>query len=160
MNPELEKLIELAANGGTITDRQKEIIKKKAISLGEDPDEAEMILELTAHKKSKIKADNNTPAYAEDVFTDLPPTNHKTNIPSFKEKRQKQLYRKKEGKILLGACAGFAEYFKINPWVLRIILGVIELVILFLSIEYYIGSLWPIVLPLLYVFTYRIPQSE
>lgn len=44
MKPELEKLIELAANGGTITDRQKEIIKKKAISLGEDPDEVEMIL--------------------------------------------------------------------------------------------------------------------
>ena len=45
MNPELEKLITLAAADGIITDKQREIILLKAEALGVDPDEVEIYLE-------------------------------------------------------------------------------------------------------------------
>ena len=45
MNSELEKLIEFALADGVITDKEREIIRRKAEKLGEDPDEAEMILD-------------------------------------------------------------------------------------------------------------------
>ena len=58
MNPEIEKLIEMAAKGEFVTDRQREIIRNKAVSLGKDPDEAELILELTANGNKKKEIDN------------------------------------------------------------------------------------------------------
>lgn len=33
---------------------------------------------------------------------------------------QKRLYRMEEGKMLFGVCAGIAEYFKIDPTVVRL----------------------------------------
>jgi len=45
MNPEIEKLIDFALADGAISDKEREIIRKKAEKLGEDPDEAEMILD-------------------------------------------------------------------------------------------------------------------
>lgn len=45
MNPELEKLITLAAGDGIITDKEREIILRKAEALGVDPDEVEIYLE-------------------------------------------------------------------------------------------------------------------
>ena len=46
MNSELEKLIDIAAKGTVITDRQRELISKKAINYNEDPDEVEFLLDL------------------------------------------------------------------------------------------------------------------
>ena len=45
MNPELEKLIILAAGDGIITDKERKIILRKAEALGVDPDEVEIYLE-------------------------------------------------------------------------------------------------------------------
>lgn len=45
MNQEIERLIDMALADGTITDRERSIIRRKAESLGVDPDEAEMILD-------------------------------------------------------------------------------------------------------------------
>ena len=45
MNPEIEKLIDLAIADGEITDKERSVILKKAEKLGEDPDEVEMILD-------------------------------------------------------------------------------------------------------------------
>lgn len=53
MNKNIEKLIEIAVNSEAITERQREIIRNKAIALGEDPEEAEMILDLTIKKKKR-----------------------------------------------------------------------------------------------------------
>jgi uncharacterized Zn ribbon protein len=47
MHPEINKLIEIAKSGESISDRQKEIILNKAKLLGDDLDEVEMILETT-----------------------------------------------------------------------------------------------------------------
>ena len=45
MNPELEKLIDLALADGILTDKERAVLQKKAESLGVDQDEFEMILE-------------------------------------------------------------------------------------------------------------------
>jgi hypothetical protein len=45
MNPEIEKLIDLALKDGQITEKEREIILRKAETLGLDKDEIEMILE-------------------------------------------------------------------------------------------------------------------
>ncbi|MDC0014235.1 hypothetical protein OAD92_01910 [Flavobacteriaceae bacterium] len=57
MNPEIEKLIDLALSDGKITDKERSVILKKAEKLGEDPDEVEMILDgrLSESKKLKTK---------------------------------------------------------------------------------------------------------
>ena len=45
MHPDIEKLINIAKESGELTERQKEIILRKAEKLGEDVDEVEMMLE-------------------------------------------------------------------------------------------------------------------
>ena len=68
MNPELEKLIDFALADSVITDKEREIIRKKAEKLGEDPDEAEMILD------AKLAMQNNdAQASAPPPFPTPPP---------------------------------------------------------------------------------------
>ena len=55
MNPEIEKLIDLAISDGVITDKERSVILKKAEKLGEDPDEVEMILDGRLHESKKLK---------------------------------------------------------------------------------------------------------
>lgn len=45
MHPDIEKLVNIAKESGELTEKQKEIILRKAGTLGEDLDEVEMILE-------------------------------------------------------------------------------------------------------------------
>ena len=45
MNPEIEKLINMALADGQVTDKEREIILRKAEKLGLDVDEVEMYLE-------------------------------------------------------------------------------------------------------------------
>jgi DnaJ-domain-containing protein 1 len=45
MNPELEKLIELALADGILTDKERQVLQRKAQELGVDQDEFEMVLE-------------------------------------------------------------------------------------------------------------------
>jgi len=52
MNPELEKLIEYAITDGVITEKEKEVLYKKAKELGVDIDEFEMILDAKLHQKT------------------------------------------------------------------------------------------------------------
>jgi hypothetical protein len=62
MNPEIEKLIELALADGEITQKERSVILKKAEKLGEDPDEINMILDGKQHQlktnKQKEKVGN------------------------------------------------------------------------------------------------------
>jgi uncharacterized membrane protein YebE (DUF533 family) len=45
MNPEIDKLINIALTDGQVTDKEREIILRKAEKLGLDVDEVEMYLE-------------------------------------------------------------------------------------------------------------------
>ena len=38
---------------------------------------------------------------------------------------QKKLYRKEQGKMIAGVCVGIADYFNIDPTVIRVIWAVI-----------------------------------
>ena len=56
MNPELEKLIDLALADSVLTDKERAVLQKKAESLGVDQDEFEMILEGKLHLAQKAAA--------------------------------------------------------------------------------------------------------
>ena len=60
MHPEIEKLIELALADGQITEKERNVIFKKAIALGIDEDEIEMIVEAKIHKFHSSKKENSS----------------------------------------------------------------------------------------------------
>lgn len=66
MHPEIEKLIAIAKDNGKLTERQKEIILRKAESLGEDKDEVEFLLETISQDVSlnSATASNNVTDFA------------------------------------------------------------------------------------------------
>ena len=53
LSQELQQLIEAAIADGTITDKEREIIRNRAIKDGEDSDEVEMILDGKLQSKQK-----------------------------------------------------------------------------------------------------------
>jgi hypothetical protein len=55
MNPEIEKLIDLAIADGQITEKERNVILKKAIELGADADEVEMMLDGKLHQLEASK---------------------------------------------------------------------------------------------------------
>jgi hypothetical protein len=55
MHPEIEKLIDLALADGQITEKERNVILKKAIDLGVDADEVEMILDAKLHQLESSK---------------------------------------------------------------------------------------------------------
>ena len=71
MHPEIEKLINLALADGQITEKERNVIFKKAAELGVDTDEVEVILEAKLHqlkpKKKKIEDLNTCPSCGEII---------------------------------------------------------------------------------------------
>ena len=67
MHPNIEKMIELVSQGGTISTRQREIIRCRAQDLGEDPDEAELLLDVRFsnrdNHRSNLTARRNSGTY-------------------------------------------------------------------------------------------------
>jgi hypothetical protein len=90
MNPEIEKLIEFALADGVITDKEREVIRKKAEKLGEDPDEAEMILDAKLVMKDNNISDDNLKNSKKTITKDKEVQEVKHNYtpkkPVFKEK--------------------------------------------------------------------------
>jgi len=56
MNQEIEKLIDIALVDGVIEERERQVIRRKAEKLGEDPDEAEMLLNAKLHELQKAQS--------------------------------------------------------------------------------------------------------
>lgn len=121
MNPEIEKLIDLATKGNVVTPRQREIIRNKAISLGEDPDEAELILDLTMKKKDVSNVDSHEEERIERL-DDSPSTSDELPNHFTEETIQpKKLHKKSVGKVLFGVCAGIAERYGLSPLIVRLV---------------------------------------
>lgn len=60
MNPELEKLVQMSLVDGQVTDKEREIILRKAVKLGLDVDEVEMYLEgFISSNKSNTNSEKN-----------------------------------------------------------------------------------------------------
>lgn len=55
MNPEIEKLIDFALSDGILSDKEKNLLYKKADELGVDKDEFEMVLEGKLHQVERQK---------------------------------------------------------------------------------------------------------
>ncbi len=62
MKPEIEKLIDFAVADGQVTEKERNVILKKATELGVDPDEVEMVLDGKLHQ-----LENNKPKQKEKV---------------------------------------------------------------------------------------------
>lgn len=60
MNPELEKLIDFALADGQLTEKEKQVLFKKAEALGVDQDEFEMVLEGKLHLVQKAMNQSNS----------------------------------------------------------------------------------------------------
>jgi hypothetical protein len=60
MHPEIEKLIDLALADGQVTEKERNVILKKAAELGVDRDEVEMILDGKLHQIHATKNTINT----------------------------------------------------------------------------------------------------
>jgi len=71
-SPELENLINIALTDGTITDKERQILFRKAESLGIDLDEFEMVLESRIYEKEQ-SLKNAEPAASEPVNVQTPP---------------------------------------------------------------------------------------
>ena len=54
---------------------------------------------------------------------------------------QKKLYRSKTNRTLLGVCAGIAEYFDVDPTLIRVICGVCSALHFPLIIAYFVCAL-------------------
>jgi hypothetical protein len=91
MNAELEKLIDFALADGVITDKEREIIRKKAEKLGEDPDEAEMILDAKLAMQNKETAASAPPSTPPPVASapPTPPPTPSMPPPTAKQKSSK-----------------------------------------------------------------------
>jgi hypothetical protein len=72
MNPEIENLINMALADGVVTEKERAIILRKAVALGEDKDEVEMILDgriaLLEKEKTNVQ---QTPAPKSNKEGDL-----------------------------------------------------------------------------------------
>ena len=65
MNPEIDKLIDLALADGQITEKEREIILRKAEKLGEDVDFIEMYIEnrLSKQQKTDLNLQENVESF-------------------------------------------------------------------------------------------------
>jgi len=61
MNEQLEKLIDFALADGILTDKEKEVLYRKANEFGVDQDEFEMVLEAKLHQVQKAAAQSAVP---------------------------------------------------------------------------------------------------
>jgi predicted RNA-binding Zn-ribbon protein involved in translation (DUF1610 family) len=61
MNEQLEKLIDFALADGILTDKEKEVLYRKANEFGVDQDEFEMVLEAKLHQVQKEAAQSAVP---------------------------------------------------------------------------------------------------
>ena len=118
MHPEIEKLINIAQGGNKITERQKEIILRKAADLGDDVEEVEFILEGLMHPVQKVQESvEQVLESVEDVVDSE--VNQTSNTPETKINR-KRLFRNKSQARLFGVCAGLADYFGTSPKTIRV----------------------------------------
>lgn len=53
---------------------------------------------------------------------------------------EKRLYRKETGKVICGVCAGVAEYFNLDPTVVRLVWAVASCFAFFAGIVAYIAA--------------------
>lgn len=143
MHTDIERLIVTASKGETVTERQREIIRNKAISLGEDPEEAELLLDLSfKRKKNRSLIEGIDSGIQEKVdFSQKHPETQEEKSTSIKERRN--------SKIIYGVCAKLARHFNIDVRIIRLIIVVIEVVLVFLSFLFFSFS-WSLLLPLIY----------
>ena len=149
MHPSVEKLISIAKEGSEITERQKEIILRKAAELGDDVEEIEFILEGIMHPVKKEREHQvQTLKHAEEVAV----SGQNSIASNPKNTRiRKQIFRNKTNARLFGVCSGFADYFGVDPKTIRAFFVLLMIVQFNILVWEGYGMVSLIVLPLLYI---------
>ena len=65
MHPEIENLINMAIADGKVTDKERQVIFRKAIELGISQDEIELVLDSKLYEKQKELSKESNFSYAE-----------------------------------------------------------------------------------------------
>lgn len=92
MNADIEKLINLAAEGGSISDRQREIIFRKAQEAGEDLDEVQFMMKIAAREAKENPISNKEQTISETQEKSIESIIVMNNEPEQLLKEEKNLY--------------------------------------------------------------------
>jgi phage shock protein PspC (stress-responsive transcriptional regulator) len=112
MEQKILDLIDLAINDGQITDKQKEIIYRKARELNIDETEVEIIIDsklANTPVENATNKMNNTQIYA--VASQV--SDEEESIS------KRRLYRDTDNGKIAGVCAGIAKYLKCSTGIVR-----------------------------------------
>ena len=151
MHPDIERLIVMASKGEAITNRQREIIRNKAVALGEDPDEAEILLDLSFKTKKKTTSEGIVNSHVQEDKVCTPVFQERVDVAETQNDSQRRHKIKTHNKIIFGVCAKLAKYLKIDTWIVRLIVLILGLLLTFLSFQFYIGLLWSLLVPVIYL---------
>lgn len=92
MNADIEKLINLAAEGGSISDRQREIIFRKAQEAGEDLDEVQFMMKIAAREAKENPISNKEQTISETQEKSIESIIVMNNEPEQLLKEENNLY--------------------------------------------------------------------
>ena len=108
MDNKILDLIDLAINDGQITDRQKEIIYRRAKELNIDETEVEIIIDS---KLASTQTKNKTNSHK--VYSIA------SQIPNEGMPIKRRLCRDTDKGMISGVCAGIAKYFNCSTGIVR-----------------------------------------
>ena len=108
MHPDLERLINIAKESGELSERQKEIILRKAKSLGENVDEVEVLIDTvpkatsksTSSGREKLKKCPNCGAVITDVVMKCPECGYVFSVVKANDSSQKLFEKLNNAKSL------------------------------------------------------------
>lgn len=108
MHPDLERLINIAKESGELSERQKEIILRKAKSLGENVDEVEVLIDTvpkatsksTSSGREKLKKCPNCGAVITDVVMKCPECGYVFSVVEANDSSQKLFEKLNNAKSL------------------------------------------------------------
>ena len=109
MDQKILDLIDLAINDGHITDKQREIVYRKARELNIDETEVEIIIDS---RLANAPATNKMNAYKVYSVTSQIPYEEKSIL-------KRRLTRDTDNGMISGVCAGIAKYLKCSVGIVR-----------------------------------------
>ena len=109
MDQKILGLIDLAINDGQITDKQREIIYRKARELNIDETEVEIIIDSKLAETQAINRTNTHKVYS--IASSIP--NEEKSI------LKRRLCRDTDNGMIFGICAGIAKYLNCSKGIVR-----------------------------------------
>lgn len=110
MHPELEKLIDLAVVDGKVTEKEKEVLQRKARELNVDQDEFEMVLEAKLFIQNRDSQENQTLPTITETEARSSSEQKNMKVQKFFNEDYKEWLKKTVSKDKIVFKTGFPEY--------------------------------------------------